>query len=43
MESLSLNYTKIDWEYTEQDPKVTQKGKNSAMWDLTANATKGKV
>ena len=40
MESLSLNYTKIEWSYTEQDPEVKKKGNNGAVWDLTKD--KGK-
>ena len=37
VETLTLNYTKIKWDYTEQKTDVGKKGNNGAVWDLAKN------
>jgi type VI secretion system secreted protein Hcp len=39
-ESLTLNYTKIKWEFTEQKSDGTKDGKVAATWNLQKNAPK---
>lgn len=36
-ETLTLNYTKISWAFTEQKSDLGKKGNNGAVWDLAAN------
>ena len=36
-ETLTLNYTKIKWDFTEQKGEMGKKGNNGAVWDLAAN------
>ena len=38
MESISFNYSKITWDFTEQKKDVGKKGNNQAVWDLSTNA-----
>jgi type VI secretion system Hcp family effector len=39
MESVTLNYAKIEWEYTKQDRKGgASSGKTNGSWDLSKNA-----
>ena len=37
VEELSLNYTKIKWEYVQQKSSTEKKGNNSTVWDLKKN------
>jgi type VI secretion system secreted protein Hcp len=37
VEALSLNYTKIKWEYVQQKSSTEKKGNNSTVWDLKTN------
>ena len=37
METVTLNYSKIKWDFTEQKPDVGKKGNNGAVWDLATN------
>lgn len=37
VENLSLNYTKIKWEYVQQKSSTEKKGNNSTVWDLKTN------
>jgi len=36
-ETLTLNYSKITWAYTEQKVDTGKKGNNGAVWDLATN------
>jgi type VI secretion system secreted protein Hcp len=36
-ETISLNYTKIKWDFTQQKPDTGKKGNNGAVWDLAKN------
>jgi type VI secretion system secreted protein Hcp len=36
-ETVTLNYTKIQWEYKSQKPTVGEKGTVGATWDLKTN------
>lgn len=36
-ETVTFNYTKIKWDYTEQKAEIGKKGNNGAVWDLAAN------
>ena len=36
-ETVTLNYTKIKWDFTEQKPEMGKKGNNGAVWDLAGN------
>ena len=36
-ETLTLNYSKIKWDYTEQQVGTGKKGNNGAIWDLATN------
>ena len=36
-ETVTLNYTKIKWDYTEQKADTGKKGNNGAVWDLATN------
>ena len=36
-ETITLNYSKIKWDFTEQKPDVGKKGNNGAVWDLATN------
>ena len=38
-ETLTLNYTKIAWDFTSQNSTSGKKGNNGAVWDLALNAT----
>jgi type VI secretion system secreted protein Hcp len=37
VETVTLNYTKISWAFTEQKSDLGKKGNNGAVWDLAAN------
>jgi type VI secretion system secreted protein Hcp len=37
VETLTLNYSKISWAFTEQKPDLGKKGNNGAVWDLASN------
>jgi type VI secretion system secreted protein Hcp len=37
VETVTLNYTKITWAFTEQKSDLGKKGNNGAVWDLAAN------
>ena len=37
METVTLNYTKIKWDFTEQKADTGKKGNNGAVWDLALN------
>ena len=39
-ESITLNYARIGWDFTEQDTKGAKSGKVSATWDLQLNTPK---
>src|ERR1051325_9864919 len=39
-ESISLNFSKINWDYHQQKTEGTEGGKVPAVWDLTLNAAK---
>jgi type VI secretion system secreted protein Hcp len=36
-ETITLNYTKITWAFTEQKADTGKKGNNGAVWDLATN------
>ena len=36
-ETVTLNYTKIKWDFTEQKADTGKKGNNGAVWDLAKN------
>ncbi|HJZ70591.1 MAG TPA: type VI secretion system tube protein Hcp [Vicinamibacterales bacterium] len=36
-ETVTLNYSKIKWDYTEQQVGTGKKGNNGAIWDLATN------
>jgi type VI secretion system secreted protein Hcp len=36
-ETITLNYTKIKWDFTEQKADLGKKGNNGAVWDLSKN------
>jgi type VI secretion system secreted protein Hcp len=36
-ETITLNYSKIKWDFTEQKVDMGKKGNNGAVWDLAAN------
>jgi type VI secretion system secreted protein Hcp len=36
-ETITLNYTKIKWDFTEQKPDMGKKGNNGAVWNLATN------
>jgi|SRR5215510_2052749 len=36
-ETVTLNYTKIKWDFTEQKTDTGKKGNNGAVWDLAKN------
>jgi type VI secretion system secreted protein Hcp len=36
-ETITLNYSKIKWDYTEQQVGTGKKGNNGAVWDLATN------
>jgi type VI secretion system secreted protein Hcp len=36
-ETLTFNYTKIQWDYTQQKSDVSDAGKTSAKWSLLTN------
>jgi type VI protein secretion system component Hcp len=38
MESLSLNYAKVTWNYTKVDKTGTVGGSTEGAWDLQASA-----
>jgi len=38
-ETVTLNYTKISWDFTSQNSASGAKGNNGAVWDLALNAT----
>jgi type VI secretion system secreted protein Hcp len=37
VETLTLNYTKIKWDFTQQKADTGKKGNNGAIWDLALN------
>jgi len=37
-ETVTFNYTKIEWAYAQQGPDVKKTGNNSAVWNLASNA-----
>src|ERR1700752_2408800 len=37
VETITLNYTKIKWDFTQQKPDTGKKGNNGAIWDLATN------
>lgn len=39
VESMSLNYASIKWDYTSQNEESGKKGTVSGSWDVTANKT----
>lgn len=39
-ESISLNFSKIQWDYHQQKTEGSEGGKVPAVWDLTLNAAK---
>jgi len=36
-ETITLNYTKIKWDFTQQNAAMGKKGNNGAIWDLALN------
>jgi type VI secretion system secreted protein Hcp len=36
-ETVTFNYTKIKWDFTEQNATLGKKGNNGAVWDLALN------
>jgi type VI secretion system secreted protein Hcp len=36
-ETVTFNYSKITWDFTEQKPVTGKKGNNQAIWDLATN------
>jgi len=39
-ETVTLNYTKIEWDYKAQKSDVSEAGTSKAIWDLATNTTK---
>ena len=39
VETITFNYTKIKWDFTEQKADLGKKGNNGAVWDLATNTT----
>jgi type VI secretion system secreted protein Hcp len=37
VETISLNYTKVKWDFTQQKADTGKKGNNGAVWDLATN------
>ena len=37
VETITFNYTKIKWDFTQQKPDTGKKGNNGAIWDLATN------
>ena len=37
METITFNYRKIKWDFTEQKAETGKKGNNRAIWDLATN------
>jgi type VI secretion system secreted protein Hcp len=38
-ETVTFNYTKIKWDFTEQKPASGKEGNNGAVWNLATNST----